>query len=148
MKKQINKYLNLKNFIEELDLNKSLVHTLYTKYSKAKRINKKYIYGDNKRFVNFYKGIANVGISIRNQWNEKHKIEKNFNDYFSDIKILIENIQEEYNSEIELIKIEILNKIDNDLRNNINKFEEIKNQREEYNKINIVYLKIIIPIKI
>ena len=143
--------IKFNEIITELDLNKSLVHELYINYSNAKlnkdsRISKEYIYKDNHAFVNFFKGIANVGIFIRNQWNEKQKIENNLNDYFSEIKVLVENIQEEYNSEIDLIKSEILNKIDNNLRNNNNKFEEIKNQRYEYYKIKAKYLKIIEPI--
>ena len=134
-------------------MNKSLVHYIYINYSKAElnkdsRIGKYYTYEDNQGFINFFKGIANVGIFIINQRNEKQKIENNLNDYFSEIKVLVENIQEEYNSEIDLIKSEILNKIDNNLRNNNNKFEEIKNQRQEYYKIKAEYLKFIESIKI
>ena len=128
--------IKFNEIITELDLNVNLVHELYINYSKAKlnkdsRISKYYIYEDNQVFINFLKGIINIGIYINNQRNEKQKIEKNLNDYFSEIKVLVENIHEEYNSEIDLIKSEILNKIDN----NNNKFEEIKNQRQEYYKI-------------
>ena len=152
--KKINQQIiKFNEIITELDLNVNLVHELYINYSKAKlnkdsRISKYCIYEDNKVFINFLKGIINIGIYINNQRNEKQKIENNLNDYFSEIKVLVENIQEEYNSEIDLIKSEILNKIDNNLRNNNNKFEEIKNQRQEYYKIKAEYLKFIESIKI
>ena len=146
--------IKFNDIIKELDLNNinnSLIKELNINYSKAKlnkdsRIKEEYIYGDQS-FLNFFKGIANVGISIKNWWSEKQKIENNFNDYFSYISNLINNFQETYNSLIKSIKDSIIKKIDDDLRNNNNNFEGIKNHREEYKIIKAEYLKILELIK-
>lgn len=143
--------IKFNEIIKELDLNNSLIKELNINYSEAKlnkdsRIKEEYIYGDQS-FLNFFKGIANVGISIKNWWSEKQKIENNFNDYFSDISNLINNFQETYNSLIKSIKNSIIKKIDGDLRNNNNNFEGIKNHREEYKIIKAEYLKILELIK-
>ena len=78
---------------------------------------------------------------------KKKKIENNLNDYFSDISDLINKFEKTYNSEISEIKNSLFNKLDYDIRNNNNKFEGIKNHREEYEKIKKEYLNIIESIK-
>ena len=144
--------IKFNKIIKELDLNNNIVKEININYSEVKlnkdsRIKQNYIYEDNNGFINFFKGIANVGISIKNWWNEKQKIENNFNDYFSNISDLINNFQETYNSQIKSIKNSIVNKIDDDLRNNNNNFEGIKNHREEYKVIKAEYIKILELIK-
>lgn len=150
--KKINQQIiKFNEIIKELDLNNSLIKELNINYSEAKlnkdsRI-KEEIINEDQSFFNFFNDITNVFISIQNWWNEKQKIENNFNDYFSDISNLINNFQETYISQIKSIKNSILKKIDDDLRNNNNNFEGIKNHREEYKIIRAEYLKILELIK-
>jgi len=136
--------LNLKNsLVKELNINYS-----EKKLNKDSRISQNYILEDDDNVLNLFKGIANIGINIRNWWSKKKKIENNIDEYFSDISDLINNFQETYNSEIKSIKNTLLKIINDNLRNNNNNFEGIKNHREEYEKIKAEYLKILESIKI
>ena len=151
--KKINQQIiKFNKIVKELNLKNSLVKELYINYSEKKinqnsKVFQEYIYEDDESLVNFFKIIANQGINIRNWWCEKKKIENNLNDYFSDISDLINNFEKTYNSEISEIKNSLFNKLDYDIRNNNNKFEGIKNHREEYEKIKKEYLNIIESIK-
>lgn len=110
--------------------------------NKDYRISKIYE-SDNNAFVDFFKGIGNFFINIRNYFNEKEQIEKNIDNYIREINDLINNYINTYEEEIKSKTNEIMNKIDYNLEINRNTFDGIKGNSDKYKEIKNEYFRIL-----
>ena len=98
-----------------------------------------YTYNNHEKVINFFKVIGNIAIKIYNYSEEKEKIIRNLNDYLMDINKLIRNYKKALINEIEVKKEEIMKII----HFNLETVNNIKNKREEYEKIKKKFLNII-----
>ena len=138
----------LNEIIDKLKINNKIDKNLKMDFStiilnKNSDITEYYKLYDNDGLTNFFKGISNFFISIHNWKNERKKIEKNIDDYLSEINDLIKNRINTYKEEIQSRKNALLTKIVNNLEINSTTFEGIEANRDEYEKIKKEYLNII-----
>ena len=135
------------SIIEKSKINDKIVKNTNINYNeislkKHSRITEKYVYKSNI-FANMFKGIGNIFINIRNWMNEKEQIIKNIDDYLKGIDNLILNCCNTFDDEILQKKNEILKRILDNLEANNHKFNGIKDNREEYEKIKKEYSQLI-----
>ena len=132
--------LNLKK--EDMKIKKVTIKYNDKKLNKDYKNIQKFIYEDDV-IVNIFKGIGNLIININNKIKENSQIEKNIDDYLTEINSLIENNYTTFNSEIDEKKDEIIKIIKTNLTANNISIDGIKKNRFEYEKIKNEYFEII-----
>ena len=132
--------LNLKK--EDMKIKKVTIKYNDKKLNKDYKNIQKFIY-DYDVIGNIFKGIGNLIININNKIKENSQIEKNIDDYLTEINSLIENTYTTFNSEIDEKKDEIIKIIKTNLTANNISFDGIKKNIFEFEKFKIEYFEII-----
>ena len=154
--KEISDYVGYMNFeigkfndiSQKLDIliNKEILNSNAVVLNKNCNRFDEFMYDDNI-FINIFKGIGNILISIRNRLNEKEEIIKNLNDFTKKIVNLLDKYETSFIENISSIKNNISININNNMMNISSDFNKIKDKRKQYEQIkerfyNIIYPKI------
>ena len=133
----INRQLNILNIKTILNNNAVLLDRNNNRFEE-------YRYEDNI-FIDLFKGIVNIFISIGNRLNEKEEFRKNLIDFERTVKNKLDRYEASFNKTISSIKDNISISIKNNMMNVTNDFDKIRSKRKQYEQIKNKFYNIIYP---
>ena len=133
----INRQLNILNIKTILNNNAVLLN-------RNNNRSEEHRYEDNI-FIDLFKGIVNIFISIGNRLNEKEEFRKNLIDFERTVKNKLDRYEASFNKTISSIKDNISISIKNNMMNVTNDFDKIRSKRKQYEQIKNKFYNIIYP---